>query len=128
MPHFVWIIIAKDMKYFSSIYIPFDCQFFVIKEKEDYFEILEIYRTEANTTSYSSEFGTWDDVRGLKVDGSNFDFRRDNLSGDRLLAYQEKVKRFNVNEPYSLTFIFFFFRMCQMTGFLSQQLIYTRML
>lgn len=69
----------------KDIYIPYNCQFFVIESDENGFHLFEYYDVKIHHRNFFiTEFGDWDEMNGLIVPEPDFYQRRLDLNGTTL--------------------------------------------
>lgn len=92
----IWAVFEEsDIKNVEKkIYIPYDCQFFVIKpEKNDGYQIFEYFNMKINQRNfYVKEFGNWDEITGLTVPVKDFYQRRLDMNQTVMeMAYKDLI-------------------------------------
>lgn len=82
---FIWLTFLENKMenlQYHKIKIPYDCEFIVIRPKNETTTLLtEIY--EVKNRSFSLDFGTWD-INGLKIPNASFYARRSNFENTKI--------------------------------------------
>ena len=94
----VWLLFLDTQlldQFFSSVHIPFDCEFLVVQPaREDAAVLTEVYRVTPSFTLQKYPLGTWSQRHGLNFTNISFYQRRDNFQGIALKTAFLKVSIF----------------------------------
>lgn len=85
---------------FKNIYIPFNCEFIYVFEKNSSYSITEIYKIKKDSWIEKYELGSWTEEKGLTAKKGSLYERRNNLKG---LTFQAIIKNVRI-------FIFIYFK------------------
>ena len=68
-------------EFFADINIPFNCEFLIAQSEDDQIVLTEVYRVGPTLPLQTYHLGKWSPNEGLKLSGSDFYERRNNLQG-----------------------------------------------